>query len=305
MKISIHATVSDNSISYYRYMLANYAALTSRHNELRIHAYCLDARSARELWGMGGAASVRELPYGRGSGGHAEAIELALANLSADEINVIADTDVVILAENWDQRIVGAMMGGPRYGIIGTRLEDVGGFSSGDVKYQQYKRKPTTTWMALSPAHDFSKLQVRPDKANEIPVKTEELSALYNLPIGYTVVKDTGWQIPSYLAKHDIPYLALDIVKPTDSAAKALRGTNPYHDEFQWDGETFLAHQRGSMTHRFRIDPLSVDFYSACDGYLGNPSWTIRPTELDRARARVQDVGRFAKRLAKKVLGRG
>ncbi len=305
MKISIHATVSANSINYFRYMQANYAAFTSPGNDVRIHAYCLDRKSARAVADFGQVASVHELPFGRGSSGHAQAIEMALSNLLPGEINVIADTDVVMLMEDWDDRIVAAMTEGPCYGIIGTRLEDIGGFSSGETKYQQYKKKPTTTWMALSPEYDFSKLQVRPDKTNEIPVTTFELSEIYNLPIGHVVVKDTGWQIPSYLHENEIPYFALDIVKPTDVDCCALNGTSPYHDEFQWDGVPFLAHQRGSMTHRFRIDPLSVDFYDACDHYLGDPPWAVYPTSFDRWKAQIQNSGRLAKRIVKTVIGRG
>jgi hypothetical protein len=305
MRLNVHATVSFNSIGYYRYMRANYAALTSPENEVAVHVYCLDQECGSVLQRDGSLASVHTVPFGRGSSGHAQAIEAALARLVPGEINIIADTDVVMLMNEWDRPIVADMMNGSGYGIIGTRLEDINGFSSGTTKYQQYKKKPTTTWMALSPHYDFSRLRVRPDKVNEIEVMTQELSALYNLPVGYVVVKDTGWQIPSYLEENAIPYFALDIVKPTDPAAKALCGTSPYHDEFQWDGVPYLAHQRGSMTHRFRIDPLSVDFYDACDAYLGNPAWAPHATQEELARAKVVDAFRFGKRLVKKAFGRG
>jgi hypothetical protein len=303
MNINIHATVSSNSLGYYRYMRENYLALASGRNEVRFFLYCLDPQSARSLQGDTGH-SVVPLSFGRGSGGHASAIEAALQRLTPGEINIIADTDVALFVQDWDQRIVDAMMGERGFGIIGTRLEDIGGFSSGDVKHQQYKKKPTTTWMALSPNYDFSGLKVMPDKKNEIEVTTEELSRLYNLPVGYFVVKDTGWQIPSYLDQHKIPYLAFDIVKPTSPQAQALKGTSPYHDEFHWDGVPFLAHQRGSMNHRFRIDPLSVDFYDACDRYLGNPDWAVHPTWTDRAKVPFQDITRRARRLAGATLRR-
>jgi hypothetical protein len=303
MNINIHATVSSNSLGYYRYMRANYSALTSTENNVKFFLYCLDPQSARSLE-RDPAHTVVPLSFGRGSGGHASAIEAALRRLSPGEINIVADTDVVLLSKDWDRRIVDAMMGQRRLGIIGTRLEDIGGFSSGNTKYQQYKKKPTTTWMALSPRYDFSKLKVLPDKNNVIEVTTDELSRLYNLPIGYFVVKDTGWQIPSYLEEHNIPYLAFDIVKPTSSEAQALKGTSPYHDEFHWDGVAFLAHQRGSMTHRFRIDPLSCDFYDACDRYLANPSWSVYPTAVERAKVPAQNLIRRARRIAGATLRR-
>jgi len=302
MNINVHATVSYNSLGYYDYMLANYYALTSRENTLRFFVYCLDRGSAHHLKNDTAIHMLFPLAYGRGSGGHAQAIEHAIKNMVPGELNIIADTDVVLLLKNWDKMLVDTMISQKRFGIVGTRLEDIGGFSSGETKYQQYKKKPTTTWMALSSEYDFSSLQVRPDKNNVIEVTNEELSKLYNLPIGYFVVKDTGWQIPSYLQDRQIPYFALEIVKPTSTQSIALKGTNPYHDEFQWEGVPFLAHQRGSMTHRFRIDPLSVDFYDACDRYLENPPWSVRPKWNDHLFAKMQDVARAARRFAVVIL---
>jgi len=302
MNINVHATVSSNSLGYFEYMRANYHALTSRENTLRFFVYCLDRGSAHHLKDDKTIHMVFPLAYGRGSGGHAQAIEHAIKNMVPGEPNIIADTDVVLLLKDWDKLLVDAMIDQKRFGIVGTRLEDIGGFSSGETKYQQYKKKPTTTWMALSGDYDFSGLQVRPDKSNFIEITNDELSALYNLPIGYFVVKDTGWQIPSYLQDRKIPYFALEIVKPTSPQAKALKGTNPYHDEFQWDGVPYLAHQRGSMRHRFRIDPLSVDFYDACDRYLGNPAWSVRPTWSDHLFAKIEDVARAARKLVVAIL---
>lgn len=298
MNLNIHVTVSRNSLRYFEYMQANYDALISAENSARFHVYCLDRESARILRRENSALAITELPYGRGSAGHARAIERAIQSIVPGEINIIADTDVVLLMKNWDEPLVEALIEKRSYGIVGTRLEDIGGFSSGETKYQQYKKKPTTTWMALSPFHDFGALQVSPDKKNFIEVTNDGLSKLYNLPIGFFVVKDTGWQIPSYLNDRKIPYFALSIVKPTSTEAKALKGTNPYHDEFHWNGAPYLAHQRGSMTHRFRIDPLSVDFYNACDSFLGNPQWSVHATVNDRILARLQDVARFCRKSA-------
>lgn len=305
MPVNVHSTVSANSLRYFDYMWANYSALASAPGAVRFHVYCLDRFSAWRLRGDPRVASVTALPYGRGSSGHALAIESALGKSVAGEVNVIADTDTAIFLPGWDKAIQAALADGAGCGIIGTRLEDIGGFSSGATAYQQYKGKPTTTWMALSPRYDFSSLQVRPDKANFIPVTTPELASIYNLPIGYFVVKDTGWQIPSFLHDRAIPYIAFELVKPTAPNAKALAGTSTYHDEFHWNGVPFLAHQRGSMKHRFRVDPLSRDFYDACDRYLGAPDWAVEASWLDYARAGAQDAWRAVKELIKTMIGRG
>ncbi|WP_230969328.1 hypothetical protein [Nitrogeniibacter aestuarii] len=295
MKIHVHATVSSNSVRYFEYVRANYEGLSTGSIPVHYYAYCLDSASHKALDGSGIVDEAIALKFGRGSKGHAMSIDTAISRFVPGDINVISDTDITILMQDWDRVIVDLLTGENAVGVVATRLEGIGGFSTGDTKYQQYKNKPSTTWMAMSPDYDFSGLTVMPDKDNFIEVTTQELSDLYQLPIGFFVVKDTGWQVPSYLHNHQIPYLALDIVKPTSADAKALKGCNPYHDEFQLNGQPFLAHQRGSMKHRFRIDPLSVDFYNACDAYLGQPSWAVHPGAADRLRAKGQDLVNLAK----------
>lgn len=290
MNINIHATVSNNSLSYFDYVRENYLGLSANPSRVRFFTYCLDKRSYKKLSRDERVHQAIEMEFGRGSEGHAKAIDRAISNFVAGEINIISDTDIAILMQDWDVFLQDLLVGDESVGVVATRLEGIGGFSTGETKYQQYKNKPSTTWMAMSPHFDFSGLSVMPDKKNFIPVATEELSELYQLPIGYFVVKDTGWQVPSYLQSNRIPYIALDIVKPTSTEAKALRGTSSYHDEFHYHGTPFIAHQRGSMKHRFRIDPLSIDFYDACDQYLGKPAWRVVPTMHDRIKAAGQDL---------------
>ena len=42
-----------------------------------------------------------------------------------------------------------------------------------------------------------------------------------------------------------------------------------------------LVHQRGSMTHKFRVDPLSKHFYDSVEEFLGFPNWVSRPGFVD------------------------
>lgn len=305
MEIHIHTTVSSNSIRYFKYVQANYMGLRSGKIPVYFYTYCLDARSHRVFSKDPAITQSIALEYGAGSIGHARSIDTAIANFKKGQINIISDTDIAILMKDWDLALEKALCGAGATGVVATRLEDINGFSTGETIYQQYKKKPSTTWMAMSPHYDFSGLTVMPDKDNFIPVATPELSELYQLPIGYFVVKDTGWQVPSYLHDHKIPYFALDIVKPTSEQAIALKGVSPYHDEFHWGGKPFLAHQRGSMKHKFRIDPLSCDFYDACDKYLGNPAWAVFPTFMDRLEALGRDIVELIKkpvRFARKIL---
>lgn len=307
MEIHIHATVSSNSIRYFDYVCENYTGLSSGKIPLFFYAYCLDKESHRELSHDKRIHQAVGLEFGRGSTGHAKSIDTAIANFALGQINIISDTDIAILMKNWDVSLEKALCGPSAVGVVATKMEGLGGFNCGNIPIQHYKEKPTTTWMAISPQFDFSRLSVMPDKENYIAVNTPGLADLYQIPVGFQVLKDTGWQIPAYLKDNNIPYLSLDIVKPTSAEAIALKGCNPYHDEFHWDGKPFLAHQRGSMKHRFRIDPLSQDFYDACDRYLGNPAWAVHPTAKDRQKALMQDAINLAKtpfRVAKRLVAR-
>src|SRR5262245_41691726 len=58
MDISIHCTVSSNSLRYFAYLRANCRALMSGDNRLRFIAYCLDRSSARRLRGEAGIGGI-------------------------------------------------------------------------------------------------------------------------------------------------------------------------------------------------------------------------------------------------------
>ncbi|MCZ8313255.1 MAG: hypothetical protein O9320_20620 [Magnetospirillum sp.] len=300
--IVFHVTVSSNSVGYLRYMLANYRNLADRPERLKFHAYSLDWISGLMLGRNFGIDALTKLPYARGSSGHATAVQAALRNTDATAIHVIADSDTVIFAKGWDTLLAEAVGPDGQYGMIGAPYEDTGSVNAGDTPYQQYKKKPTAAWLALSPRFDFRSLEVMPDKKNFIEIADDKLSDTFQMPRGSFVVKDVGWQIPMFLKQHAIPYAVFDLLLPTDKSAVALKGTSSYHHEFHWHSAPYLAHQRGSMKHRFRIDPLSVDFYDACDRFLGQPGWRVGPILMDRAVAPFQNVYRQAEHMAKAVL---
>jgi hypothetical protein len=107
-------------------------------------------------------------------------------------------------------------------------------------------------------------------------IDTPELSDIYGLPLGFELVRDTGWQIPMFIKENKLSYQVLDLVKPTENRSRVLSNLNPYHDEFHLNDEPFLVHQRGSMTHLFRRDKLSKDFYDSVDKYLNFPVWSVK-----------------------------
>lgn len=228
-------------------------------------AYCLDVSIADKIPGI---SSAIQLPVGRGSTGHSIALNAALNNFCPDAVNVIADTDTVVLKRNWDKKIFELI---EEYDLVGTSYENIGGFSSGSGTSQTYKNVPTFSWAAFSSRKDFSSLDMMPAKDAPELIDTEEKSRIYCLPVGYTLVKDSGWKAPKFIYENKIKCLTLIHTKPTAPNSKAVKSGEDYHEEYQLpDGEPLVAHQRGSMKHVFRISHLSKTFYDACEVYISN-----------------------------------
>jgi hypothetical protein len=192
-----------------------------------------------------------------------------------DSINVLSDTDVAIVKRDWDVDLKRRMIVQGTQ-IYGTQLEAIGGFSTGSTLYQQYKKKPSTTWLAFAPNVSTKGLSMLPQKEEDLKITNEVLSRLYNLPVGFHLVRDTGWQIPKFIADNKLRYDVLEIIKPSSDQAVVLKGLSDYHDEFHDHGVPFLVHQRGSMRHFFRRDDHSKYFYDAIERYLQHPQWIVR-----------------------------
>lgn len=272
--INVHSIVSKNSINYFKYMIKNYSSMASSKKEIIFYAHCLDPFSVSYLKNYDSniklisvykkpkffvlnskkdiliyIAALLRLPTKlSGSNGHSAGISSALSIVDQN-INLIVDSDTVILKKSWDSFIIKQLK---NYGIIGTSYEKIGGFSSGLGRTQTYKKKPNLTWVALSPRYDWSKFDPRPNKSVNITINSRKLSNLYNLPVGYSMACDVGWRMPSFLDLNKIPFLIFDQIKPTSSKAVAIKTGMDYHEEFHCNNKIFLAHQRGSHQHPFR-----------------------------------------------------
>jgi len=262
--MKIHLVTSIETKGYHAYCIDNHISLADHPEKLSFVSHCLDAESYHSIE-QNDRQSAIKTQGGRGSGGHAVGIQSILANLSPGEINVVTDTDCVLLVKGWDTILNDLMK---EYKIVGTTYEDIGGFSSGDSLTQTFKRIPNFTWVALSPEYDW-KFDASCDKHNNLQIDTQELSETFNLPIGYNLFREPIWRLPVYIRENNIRHLPLKFVRPTSGDAKAILTGQDYHTEYQLnDGTPFVAHQRGSMSKAFRSHPLSSTFYDACDNYL-------------------------------------
>lgn len=201
-----------------------------------------------------------------GSTGHGACVMSTLKLTGDGSVHVIADSDTVIVAKGWDDYVRTRLVN-DRVGLIGSTYEDLGGINSGSAEVQTYKKIPTLTWCALSPHHDWRSLDVMPDKTHIVNITDDKLSSVYNLPIGYSIFGEVGWQIPQYLHDNDLSYEGWRQLKPSIDAT-VLKGLSDYHEEFHVGDVPFLTHHRGSLRHAYRGDKMSRDFYDRIDQWL-------------------------------------
>ena len=161
---SIHLTISKNSI-YYAYQAINsYIYLSSPDSKITFLAYCLDDYSFLKIKDSEKFKSVIKIGSGRagGSVGHALALEAAVNNFTPDEINIISDTDIMIVEKHWDIKLWHEITN-KTIDLLGTQHEGIGGFISKNLKEQQYKSKPSSTWMAVAPRINLNGLGFMPN----------------------------------------------------------------------------------------------------------------------------------------------
>ena len=273
----VHIVMSAHTFEYFTYCVTNHMKLADRPDLLEFCAYSLDKQGydMAELWGaavftpINGSSKFKviRLPDGSGSIGHMIGLNAIFKSCAGDdEINVISDSDCIMLMKGWDSWLRDAVHQG--YGALGTTYEDVGGFSSGSGTAQTYKRIPNFSWCALAPRNNWD-FDTSSDKQNLFPIMTKEQSEIWNLPIGSQLYREPCWMFPHFLSLNGIKPYPFDFVRPTSSKAKAVLSGEDYHTEYQLhDGTPYVAHQRGSMSKAFRVHHLSKTFYDACEAYI-------------------------------------
>lgn len=300
-RFRLHAVVCDNSIDYFRYMVANHRALASSDADITVVAHCTDPAAVEAVAATGLAAtivpvfrhpsffvvgSINYLPnllkliVGKpvvlgASSGHAAGLNSAFRLTGGDAYDIMADCDTVIVAPQWD-RVISRVL--DNVGIIGASYEKIGGLTTGDIDCQTYKDLPMLTWAALSPRFDFRRFDASHRLLMRKRVRNARDSAVFNLPVGYKVLCDVGWKLAPFLARRRINSATLTWVTPLAEDARVLAGTDNYHQEYHFEGAPFLVHQRGSHKYRFKKDPMSARFYEATEDYLASIGAPVEDT---------------------------
>lgn len=205
----------------------------------------------------------------RGSNGHAAGLNRIMQALpTMAGHHFITDSDVAMIVNGWDEI---ALRHWKDFDVIATCYEDIGGFSSGSGKVQTYKKLPTPMWFGVREGCDISGMDWMPLKETNLPITTPELSRTYNLPVGYELVRDVGWRIPSFLEANGFRVNVMKHVSPTSPEIQVLKTGHDYSEEYQLDGQAFVGHQRGGSRHEFRRHDMSKRFYECVEAQVGAP----------------------------------
>jgi hypothetical protein len=280
MKIDVHTVVDKNSIPYYFYMIDNFKRLSSDSSTLSFLCYYLDSVDFDiDYFYKNGVDRFTRILSKSSVSSHAHSYGLseAMKNMNSKNCNVFCDSDIVMLYNGWDKKLVNLFESD--IGMIGTSYRSMKQHSHHENarKVQCYKDNPNTTWLAVEPGIFLGDLDLTPfNPARQIKIETEDHSKIFKLPLGYDLLTDIGWKIPCYIHDNDIKADFLININPTSESSKVLMydekvdsGVRYYNEEYQLsDGTPFLSHQRGSLRHKFKEDPHSKIFYQRCEEYI-------------------------------------
>lgn len=271
MNIDVYTTVSNESFEFAENLISNYNSLSSKRNEISFIANCVatyDDRLVKKLSNLGFV--VKNFFGARGTSGHAMSINSAFKMFENQSVNIIADADTMMVAKSWDQILVDYFQINSDIGVVGTSYEDIGRSTSGIGNCQTYKNLPNVTWMACnSLLYDFTSYSCNPNKNTHLAISDSTLSKTYNLPIGYTLLRDTGWEFPEFLMTNSIQSLAFKHFKQNDHETKVIKNSGyDYHEEYHFQDNPFVIHHRGSMKHKFKQSHMSNVFFTLAETYI-------------------------------------
>lgn len=223
--------------------------------------------------------SIIDIPLKKkGSAGHcigAQAIFESMTKKSK-AINIISDSDTLIVVKGWDE-IIRSML--EKVDVIGTPYEDIGGWSSGDVKTQTYKKLPNLIWAAFKNNIAWNEIKIDSEVPKPMKIKSSQESQIYNVPQGYNLLKDTGWRLPLFLHSNNLSSDYFEYLHPTHPNSLVLKSTNwDYHEEYHIAGIPFVVHQRGSRKHKWNHGKSAV-FVKASWDYINNVA--LNRTDID------------------------
>lgn len=246
-KIHVHTMYDDNSKEYADYCLENTKQLAKTPANITF--------------------TETKVRTGTGGVGHGEALNKIFSTMPVENnvYNIICDSDTVLVCKNWDETILDHMKE-TKVSVVGTSYEELGGFSSGNSRVQTFKTKPNAIWCVVD--EKASKILRNIDMSANIEtmlITDESMSQTFGIPVGYHLLRDTGWQFAKLFTK-DIKYTCLNIAR--DDKKHVLINNVDYNEEYHLNNIPFVCHQRGSRKNQFKQTEISKKFYENCEHYV-------------------------------------
>ena len=190
-KIQIFTVLGKNGVIFSDFLRETMIGFKSRENELEFNCFASAYRPPSEGWNW--LESI--LKQSHTSLNHTSGLNRIIDYINGDYI-VITDTDIAILCPNWDKVLI-EKMEKENLDILGVGIDAP----------MTYRNFPAVTFfIAKSDSYIKINPDLRPDigpytnqrgiGVKTIKIETEEESNIFNLRIGKTMLKDSGWQLP-------------------------------------------------------------------------------------------------------------
>lgn len=279
MNILIHTFVSKETIPYFKYMRDNYNYYSK--NKLEFWLYTFDSTVENIFKNKHNTVLLdlnipAEIPdFAHPGYRHYLTIKTALNNFKKESINIIADTDTVVMLKNWDEYIYDMLKN--NY-CVGCQYNTI----------WHYKNYPCFIWAAFGEncGFDYILKEPFPNKTNIYKFLTHNESEFYNY-IFYSeshikmnsdllkkhnfendyksvMIADVGWDFPKFLVDNNLKYKVFDNISNFDFRHRFLNGYMAVnHVEYHINDIAFLAHQESGTARPFRKVSESSEFYEA------------------------------------------
>lgn len=290
--IFIHVFVSSETIDYFRYMVDNYNYLANGKLKFICYTYEYDVKS---VIGHTHESIVLDEPVpddvyvgGIAAYKHFNKIKKCFENFKQNEINIIADTDTVMLVKGWDEILKRHLKKnycvGVEYYSVWHYLDKpsfiwIAFSEKGLLGYDKYIKEPfpnkhnnQCVYIPLT-KDDVKKFGYKMNTYSEFYEKTKNILNEYNYNNGKyvaVITADPGWDFPLFIDENNLKYKTLYNKGSYDGGVLLNNRMIGNHAECYLDGMLYMGHQLGGRLHKFKGNAFSNEFYCATELMISN-----------------------------------
>lgn len=285
MKILVHTFVSKNTIDYLFYMRDNYNYLSKYNIRYVVYYYDKDIESKlrkfNSIFVDSSVLSDCVNKYLYPGKRHGLMIREAIKNFDINSINIICDSDTVMLYKNWDEYLRVQLN---KYDCVGVSYTNP----------WHYQNIPCFIWIAFKKGFDIKKYHMQDAfpyllgegaPANVVPIdkkyndyygsllNNSKIKMLKDLGLSLDdycdiILADPCWDFPIFIGENKIKY---KIIKPLGltASSKIINKDMRYtHYEYYFDDKLFCGHLEGSRGFAMKKSESSIEFYNSVETFI-------------------------------------